>query len=114
MERAAALVFDFAWKADGSILWEACPPPERAPQKAGAFRGPRFLGRGMGPAGDNKRSSERTAEDGTERSDVGSPGAAGYVRGGAPDEIMGGAGVQDAQHPNGVPPGARCLPGTYP
>ncbi len=62
--------------------WRTCPPPDR--------------GRGTGPDGVNKRSSERTAEDGTERSDVGSPGAAGYVRGRAPDEIMGGAGVQDA------------------
>ena len=36
----------------------------------------------------SKRSSERSAEDGTEpqSGDVGSPGAAGYVRGGAPDK----------------------------
>ena len=51
----------------------------------------------MGPYSSNKRASERTAEDGTERSDVGSPGAAGYVRGGAPDEIMGGAGERTAK-----------------
>ena len=60
-------------------------------------------GQGVGPVGVNKRSSERTAEDGTERGDVGSPGAAGYVRGGAPDETKGGAGVSNA---NGVPTGA--------
>ena len=58
---------------------------------------PGHTGRGTGPDGSNKRSSERTAEDGTERSDVGSPRAAGYVRGGAPDEIMGGAGERTAK-----------------
>ena len=67
----------------GDSRRRTCPPPD--------------TGRGTGPDGSNKRSSERTAEDGTERSDVGSPRAAGYVRGGAPDEIMGGAGERTAK-----------------
>lgn len=42
------------------------------------------VGQGLRPPGVNRRSSERPAEGGTERSDVGSPGAAGAIRGQSP------------------------------
>lgn len=66
----------------GDSPLRACPPPERAPQKAEAFRGPRFSGRGMGPDGD--KWSETT------------------------QETLGGAGATAG---SGVPQGAATLKG---